>query len=177
MSGEEVDAIYVSNLTRTQQTAAPLAEARALSVTVLDGIREIEAGGLEMLSDGRSRGEYVATIFAWAKGDLTVRMPGGESCTEFFQRFDATIADIVSMGGASVVVVSHGAAIRTWVAARCENTDGTFAGTHQLDNTGLAVLESRRGHLWRMIEWHSAPLGGLELADSRAVDPTGESVE
>jgi broad specificity phosphatase PhoE len=177
LSEERVDAVYVSTLTRTQQTAAPLAESRGLPATVLDGIEEIGAGSLEMLSDRRSQGQYVATIFSWAKGDLTTRMPGGESGIDFFRRYDAAIEGIVAKGGAGVVVVSHGAAIRTWVAARCENTDGAFAGTHQLDNTGLAILESQRGRGWRMIEWHPAPIGGLGLADSRAVDPTGERVE
>jgi broad specificity phosphatase PhoE len=169
-----IGAIYVSTLTRTQQTAAPLAEALGMTPTILDGLREIAAGSLEMLDDPKSQGEYNATAFAWARGDRELRMPGGEDGVEFFTRFDAAIAGIRAGGGGTVVAVSHGAAIRTWVAARCANTDGEFAGTHTLDNTGLARLESRDHDQWELLDWQAAPVGGIQLADSRAVDPTGE---
>jgi broad specificity phosphatase PhoE len=177
LSGQEVDEISASTILRAQQTAAPLAAARSLSVNIRDGLREIEAGDLEMLSDHKSQGIYTATAFAWAKGDLQLRMPGTETGLEFFERFDAAIADILAGHHTTVVAVSHGAAIRTWVAARCENTDGSFAGSHQLDNTGVAILEGDAVRNWRLVDWRTQPLGGMHLADARAVDPAGESVE
>jgi probable phosphoglycerate mutase len=175
--GQEIDAISASTIVRTQQTAEPLAADRGITVAIRDGLREISAGSLEMLSDHESQGVYTATAFAWAKGDLELRMPGGESGHEFFQRYDAAIRDVLDSRAKVVVAVSHGAAIRTWVAARCDNTDGGFAGTHQLDNTGVAVLEGDRVHDWHLVEWQSTPLGGTGLADARAVDPTGEVLE
>ncbi|HEY1529856.1 MAG TPA: histidine phosphatase family protein [Galbitalea sp.] len=175
--GQEIDAISASTIVRTQQTAEPLAADRGITVAIRDGLREISAGSLEMLSDHESQGVYTATAFAWAKGDLELRMPGGESGHEFFQRYDAAIRDVLDSRAKVVVAVSHGAAIRTWVAARCDNTDGGFAGTHQLDNTGVAVLEGDRVHDWHLVEWQSTPLGGTGLADARAVDPTGEALE
>jgi broad specificity phosphatase PhoE len=174
---QEIDAISASTILRAQQTAAPLAAERKTTVDIRDGLREISAGSLEMLSDHTSQGVYTATAFAWAKGDLSLRMPGGETGHEFFDRFDAAIADILEDKRRTVVAVSHGAAIRTWVAARCENTDGVFAGTHQLDNTGVAILEGKDVGRWRLIEWRSTPLGGVGLADARAIDPTGEATE
>jgi broad specificity phosphatase PhoE len=181
LANETIDRIYVSTLTRTQETAHPIATALGIGVEVLDGLKEIQAGELEMMSDRRAIGEYVATIFAWAKGDLTIRMPGGESGHQFFDRFDASIAAAASAGG-TALVVSHGAAIRTWVAARCASLDGSFASSHQLDNTGLVTIES--GHRgvkldreWRLLSWHSAPIGGASLSDQNALDPTGESTE
>jgi probable phosphoglycerate mutase len=175
--GVAVSSIHASTLTRTQQTAHPLALERGLDVTILDGLKEIQAGSLEMLSDHKSQGEYVATVFAWARGDVTVRMPGGENGVEFFDRFDTAIAEVVKSGGADAVVVSHGAAIRTWVAARVDDLGGSFAGSHQLDNTGLATLESSPSHSWRLVDWHAAPIGGDALKDATAVDPTGESLQ
>ncbi len=113
------------------------------------------------------------TAFAWAGGDLDLRMPVGEDGHQFYERYDGAIAELRGSGGESVVAVSHGAAIRTWVAARCENTGGDFAGDHQLDNTGAAVLRStRRG--WVLVDWIPTPIGGGALADPRAVDPTGQ---
>ena len=176
LAGQEIDGISASTILRAQQTAAPLATERALTVEVRDGLREIEAGELEMLSDPTSQGIYTATAFAWAKGDLQLRMPGGETGLQFFERFDGAIADILAESDPTVVAVSHGAAIRTWVAARCENTEGSFAGSHQLDNTGVAILEGDEVRRWRLIDWRSEPLGGTHLADARAVDPTGEAL-
>jgi broad specificity phosphatase PhoE len=171
LADQDVDAIFVSTLTRTQQTAAPLAAARDLEPRMLDGLREIAAGDLEMLSDHKSQGIYNATAFAWAQGDLDVRMPGGENGHEFFTRFDDAIDEARASGGYAVAV-SHGAAIRTWVAARCVNTDGSFAGDHQLDNTAAAYLIEEDGR-WRLLDWHGEPVGGIALADNRAADPIG----
>ncbi|AMM20479.1 hypothetical protein AX769_10375 [Frondihabitans sp. PAMC 28766] len=138
---DEVGSLFVSTLVRTQETAAPLAASHGLTPTVLDGLKEIQAGSLEMLSDRKSQGEYNATCFAWAEGDLDVRMPGAENGHEFFARYDAAISAAVA-AARPVVVISHGAAIRTWVTGRCIDVEGGFAGTHQLLNTGLAHLES-----------------------------------
>ncbi|HEY5320062.1 MAG TPA: histidine phosphatase family protein, partial [Galbitalea sp.] len=92
-------------------------------------------------------------------------------------RYDAAIAAIVADGGSEVVAVSHGAAIRVWAAARCETAERSFAGTHQLDNTGAVTLQSVRDGRWKMLAWHSAPLGGEQLRDRSAIDPTGERTE
>ena len=176
LNGQQIDAISASTIERAQQTAAPLAADRGIAVDIRDGLREIAAGDLEMLSDHKSQGIYTATAFAWARGDLELRMPGAETGLEFFNRFDDAIGDILATKAKVIVAVSHGAAIRTWVAARCEKTNGAFAGTHQLDNTGVAILEGDRVRDWHLIEWQSAPLGGTALTDARAVDPAGEAL-
>ncbi|GAA4669705.1 histidine phosphatase family protein [Frondihabitans cladoniiphilus] len=174
-----VERLWVSTLVRTQLTAAPLAAATGLSPTVLDGLREIAAGDLEMLDDPTSQGRYDSTCLAWARGDLGVRNPGGENGHEFFRRYDDAVDTILAAGGSTVVAVSHGAAIRVWVAARCIDTGAEFAVEHQLDNTGAAVLGSvdpggRGAGRWKLDEWHAGPVGGRELHDETAEDPTGE---
>ena len=78
--GETIDSLYASTLIRTQETAAPLSDPLDLPVTILDGLREVAAGNLEMLNDPTSQGIYNATAFAWARGDLDVRTgPAGAS--------------------------------------------------------------------------------------------------
>ncbi|RKR74579.1 histidine phosphatase family protein [Frondihabitans australicus] len=184
---DDIGSIYVSTLQRTQETAAPLAAALDLTPTILDGLKEIQAGDLEMKNDETSQHEYNAMCFAWAEGDLDVRMPGGETGHGFFARYDAAVDTAVRDGRAPIAIVSHGAAIRTWVAARCADVDGGFAGTHQLLNTGLAVLESlphgdhgdesSTGRRWRLVSWRTDPIGGAELIDALAEDPTGRATE
>jgi broad specificity phosphatase PhoE len=177
LAARSLHAIYASTLVRTQQTAAPISAARGIPPVILDGLREIEAGDLEMHTDHESQGQYNATAFAWARGDLDLRMPGGETGHEFFERYDRAIEEILESGGATVLAVSHGAAIRTWVASRSRNLDGEFAGSHTLDNTGMASLRSDGYRGWDMTDWHAAPIGGPRFTDATASDPVGEGVE
>jgi probable phosphoglycerate mutase len=170
-----IDAIYVSTMLRTQLTAAPLGGARGIDVEVIDGIHEIDAGTLEGRSDEESGRAYLGTIFSWWV-DTDARIPGGENGTEFFDRFDAAIERIAAEHDGTVAVVSHGAAIRTWTARSSANIDADFSRTHQLDNTAIVVMEGSPTRGWVTTEWDRNPVGGLELADASAPDPTGETI-
>ncbi|MFI5874501.1 histidine phosphatase family protein [Streptomyces sp. NPDC051445] len=168
--GEDVEALYASTLVRTRLTAAPLATARGLDVLVRDGIREIAAGDLEMLPGGSERGElYMRTVFAWAAGDVGLRMPGGESGAEFLARYDAVVAEAAASGAGTVAMVSHGAAIRTWVAARADNVDIPFAAAHPLANTGAVVLEGTPADGWKALSW-----AGATVAPAGEAGPAGQ---
>ncbi|WP_030742821.1 histidine phosphatase family protein [Streptomyces sp. NRRL S-31] len=164
LAGEDVEALYASTLIRTQRTAAPLAAARGLEVIVRDGIRELSAGDLEMLPGHTPQAErYLRTVFAWAAGDTALRMPGGESGEEALARFDAVVAEADASGAGTVVMVSHGAAIRVWTAARADNVDVAFAAARPLENTGVVVLEGSPSDGWKALSWEGA-----------VVEPAGE---
>jgi probable phosphoglycerate mutase len=173
---EQVTSVFASTLIRTQLTARPLADERGLPVTVLDGLREIDAGDLEDRTDAASVETYLATSFAWAIGDLDRRMPGGPDGNEFFARYDDAIATVADAGSDTVAAFSHGMAIRAWAAGRAVNIDGSYASTHQLDNTGMVVLETDILGGWRLLNWMESPLGGTQMADERAIDPTGQTL-
>ena len=176
LSGEPIDAIFASTLVRTQLTAAPLADARTLDVEVRNGLHEIEAGELEMRSDMHSVRRYLETVFAWGAGELDVAMPGGGTGHDFFGRYNADLQQIADSGASSAAVVSHGAAIRVWVAANATNVAPSFAGENDLDNTGVVVVEGSFADGWTLTRWAGQPVGGAELADATAADPTGETL-
>ncbi|MFH9657726.1 histidine phosphatase family protein [Streptomyces sp. NPDC017248] len=164
LAGEDIGALYASTLVRTQRTAAPLAAARGLEVIVRDGIRELSAGDLEMLPGHSPQGErYLRTAFAWAAGDTALRMPGGESGTEALARYDAVVAEAAASGVRTVAMVSHGAAIRVWTAARAANVNVAFAAARPLENTGVIVLEGSPDDGWQVLSWEGA-----------LVEPAGE---
>ncbi|QDY89787.1 histidine phosphatase family protein [Arthrobacter sp. UKPF54-2] len=174
---EPIELLYASTLVRTQLTATPLAGSRGLEIEVLAGLREIEAGALEKLTDRESHLRYLGTVFAWAGGELDRRMPAGPSGHDFFERYDDSIARIAAASSgaddATVAVVSHGAAIRVWAGLRAANVDPGFAARHVLANTGIVALEGDPDAGWRLIHWDDSPVGGLALADPTAEDPTG----
>ena len=177
LEAETIDAIFASTLTRTQLTAAPLAARRGLAVTILGGIHEIEAGDLEMRNDHEAYRGYLGTAFAWGSGDLDVTMPGGEDGHNFFGRFNADVAEIVESGHETAVVVSHGAAIRVWVAGNATNIVPQFVGDRDLMNTGIVILEGSFDEGWTLLEWESTPVGGASAEDEAAADPTGETLD
>lgn len=179
LAGVHVDAVFASTLLRTQQTAAPLATALGLPVQIRDGIREIAAGDLEMRGDRGSVERYLATAFAWPAGNLALRMPGGESGAEMLERFDRVVAEAASGGARTVVIISHGGALRVWTAARADNVDADFAATHPLANTGIVVLDGDPVAGWHAASWEGdvvgAPGAGAAPGDrSRPAVPSAD---
>lgn len=169
-----VEQVVVSTRVRTHQTAAPTAQIQALSPLELPGIHEISAGDLEMASDETSVRSYLSTVRSWVTGDLGVRMPGGETGHEFLDRYDADVERATTGGHDTVLLVSHGAAIRTWVASRVTDAAGRPEAVQPLHNTSLVTIEGHPRTGWRLLDWHADPVGGAFLEDDAAPDPTGE---
>ena len=176
LADESIDALYASTLLRTQLTAAPLASRTGLEVRVREGIRELIAGDLEMRGDDEAVETYMTTAFAWSAGNTGLRMPGGESGAEALRRFDAVVEEAAATGAGTVAMVSHGAAIRMWTAARAENIDVHFASARPLLNTGVVILSGAPDAGWRVLHWEGRAVGG-EDSGVEAGGPAGEAVE
>lgn len=168
--GRGVDRVYASTLVRTQATAVPLAAALGLDVQVRAGLREVSAGSLEMACDHASVTAYLAAVLRWGTGDLAACVPGGEDGTQALGRFDEVVEEVAARHG-TAVVVSHGAIIRAWVAARCADVGPEAVATRELANTGAVTLTGAPGR-WRLEEWHTQPLGGVgaQAHDGAAAD-------
>lgn len=174
---EPVRTIFVSNLVRTQQTAAPLARHFGLEPIIREGLREISAGDLEMANDEDSIQTYVRTAVGWSAGDWNAQIPGSpEDGHDVIRRFSAVVSEAVDTAGDGEVpiLVSHGAIIRAWTAARCENINVEFVARNALSNTGAVVIEGRHDR-WVVTHWQEQALGGAPVEDSAtdgaAADP------
>ncbi|KAA0942981.1 histidine phosphatase family protein [Streptomyces apricus] len=176
LAGERIGALYASTLIRTQLTAAPLAARTGLEIRVRDGLRELTAGDLEMRGDASAVHTYMTTVFAWAAGDVELRMPGGENGVEALRRLDAVVEEAADSGAQTVAMVSHGAAIRMWATARADNIDVDFAAGHALDNTGVVILEGSPAAGWRARTWAGRSLGPADEKPDTS-GPTGEPVD
>ncbi|GAA5134779.1 histidine phosphatase family protein [Alloalcanivorax gelatiniphagus] len=174
IADERLDAIYVSSRVRTHQTAAPAADDRALTPVQLDGLEEIAAGDFEMHSDHDAVAGYIGSVATWLGGDLAHRMPGGETGEEFLARYDAAVRTISDAGHDAALIVSHGAALRTWVSTRMAPHPDAPPPTQPLHNTALIVLEGDADAGWQMVSWQGHPVGGELLEDPSAEDPTGD---
>jgi probable phosphoglycerate mutase len=176
-----VDQIFVSSLVRTHQTAAPLAHMLGVEPQVLPGLREIYAGDFNMRDDHDAIAGYIGVVADWIEGRYDARMPGGESGHEFLQRYDESVAEIhralLEAGQESALVVSHGAALRTWVSARVPGVESHAKATDPLHNTACIELVGDPDGGWRIDAWHSEPVGGAYLDDLTAPDPTGQATD
>lgn len=148
-----VQAIYASNLVRTQQTAAPLAQTVGVPITILDGLREISAGDYEMASFTMTDevNAYQSTLMKWATGDLLAKVPGGENAIEFFERYDDAISHIAASQAQHALAVSHGAALRVWATARIRGFAEEIGHAH-LDNTGVIIADGDPEAGWSLVD-------------------------
>ena len=169
-----IERLFASTMVRTQITAAPLATALGIEPVVLPGLREIEAGDLQGKRDQVSVQMYISTVHAWSAGDRSARMPGAESGDEFFARYDDAVRQVLASGVQVAAVFSHGAAIRTWASAVSQNTPDEFGTQRHLENTGIVEVEGSFEDGWRLVDWEGEPVGGEQLIDRTAQDPTGE---
>lgn len=112
---KKVDAIYASPLERARETAAPIARARGLKVTVERGLLECDFGdwtGAELKALAK-KPEW-GTVQRYPSG---FRFPNGESFVEMSGRIcDAAVKLRTRHPGGVVVAVSHADPIKAAVA-------------------------------------------------------------
>lgn len=175
LAGEQIAAIYVSTMVRTQLTAAYLAAELELETIERAGLREIGAGDLEMRADAASVYRYLSIVYNWTRGALEERIPGGESGAEFLARFDGVLDEAAREHPTTVVIISHGAAIRAWASLRATNLPVDFIMHNPLHNTGMVIAVGHPESGWIIESFMGAAIGG-DAVDSAASGPAGEDV-
>ncbi len=122
LSSEDIEAIYVSTLTRTHQTAAPLAKRLGIDPIIEPGFREVFLGEAEggLLRLRIAQGDPVALRVA-ETGEWGL-IPGAETSDQLTARCsEAANRVAIDNQGGLVVVVCHGGVIASLLsyAAHC----------------------------------------------------------
>ena len=151
------DGVYASTLIRTQETATPTAQALGEPVTVLPGLREIEAGQYEGAPEADIRQTYFVAPAQWLQGHRNARIPGSVDGNEFEARFNEAVQRIYDSGQQNPVAFSHSAAIMFWVLMTVRNPDLSLLSTKPLPNVGRVVLTGNPSDGWTLTEWDAAP--------------------
>ncbi len=156
-------ALVSSRALRARQTAGHLEEATGVAVQVLDNLHEVQAGEFEDRTDKEAHDIFKRVFHAWHDGDLSQHLPGGETGQQVLDRYVPVLTELRHKylhhnGSGTVVVVSHGAAIRL-VAKTLAGVDGTFAANNHLDNTETVELIPKHGGGWECVRWakHTPP--------------------
>lgn len=150
------DGIYASPLIRTQETATPTAQALGEAVTVLPGLREIEAGQYEGTPEADIPQTYFAAPRRWLQGDRSARIPGSVDGNEFDARFDAAVQQIYDSGEQNPVAFSHSAAIMFWMLMNVRNVPSQLTAK-PLPNVGRVVITGNPSGGWTLTDWDADP--------------------
>jgi broad specificity phosphatase PhoE len=121
LADEPITAIYASPTLRTLQTAAPLAAAHQLDVSVLPGLTEGGIGSAEGSTDPEVRARAAEVLRQWiVDEDLDQRVADGESGHEVVARVTAAFEGIArDHDGETVVVVAHTGCLTTALSRLC----------------------------------------------------------
>jgi hypothetical protein len=177
LAGNGIDEIYASTMIRSQETAAPLAEALNLPIHVLPGLNEIDAGIFEGMpvnvGDLPLGGAlYLLAPLAWTLGlDFVPQLgstidPNGIAFDESFSGAVQSIYDGSVGTDASTItdaVFSHEGAIAIWTLMNVDNPDFSvvlqeFLNTGELlPYTGQVVVDGSPGD-WTLVSWDGTPV-------------------
>lgn len=135
---ERIDAIYVTTLQRTHQTAAPLAAALGLTTTVVPDLREVHLGDWE---GGLFRVKAAANDPLFERMHAEQRwdvIPGAEPAHDFRARTQRGLRTIVAAHpGGRVVAVVHGGVIGDLMAVASGGNGFAFNSS---DNASIGEL-------------------------------------
>ncbi|MGB6761431.1 histidine phosphatase family protein [Mycobacterium sp.] len=158
LSRNNFDAIYVSDMVRTQETAAPLAHALGKRVEPpLSGLNEIGAGWYNNTPTKRADLTYLLAPADWLNGDLQDAVPGSISGNEFNDQFTAAVQKIykaaIDSGKTKPVAFSHAEAIMYWTLINVKNPKDSLATSHPLPNLGRVVITGSPAMGWTLVDW------------------------
>lgn len=161
--------IISSDLRRAADTAAALAGLSSMDVSYDVRLRETDAGEWQGLSFAAIDEQFADDNAAWRGGDPEVRAGGAENRIEVGQRMLAAVTDAVARIAPSetLVVVSHGGAIRAALAALMglpPERWGALAGLSNCHWSEVHEVVGRSGALfsWQLTE-HNVGLGSLPV--------------
>ncbi|MCS4484258.1 histidine phosphatase family protein [Gleimia sp. 6138-11-ORH1] len=143
--GAAPEVLYVSPLTRALQTAAAITAQFGIEAIEMPGIREIDAGDLEMSTAEADIYTYLHTLHAWIRGNRDVQMPGGEDGHTVFKRFSESIGSALNAaleaGQETVVFVCHGALCRFIASSLSSQITAELVASFPMNNASTTVLK------------------------------------
>jgi len=115
---ERVDAIYASDLQRAMVTAETIAKQFGLSVQAEPAFRELSFGDWEGLTYQQIVDKWEDAMANFLQHPDILEIPGGESFPAVQKRAVKRLNELIEKhDGQTIVVVAHGAVLRTLLAA------------------------------------------------------------
>ena len=153
---ERISRVWTSDMARAVQTGEIVAAALGVDVVVRTGLREFGVG--DAAGTTGDPDPFAETFAAWLGGDLTARIPGGESGEDVVERYTAVLDEIADAHrGESVLVVSHGGVMCMALSAMARNLALSHSRDLPMPNCGVVALEGDADG-WVARSWADRPL-------------------
>ncbi|PZG16844.1 histidine phosphatase family protein [Nonomuraea aridisoli] len=144
LAAESIDAVYVSTLRRTSQTAAPLAARLGLTPMVEPDLREVHLGEWEgglfrqRVAEGHPIAQRMSAEERW---DV---IPGAEPAAAFSERVRKVLARLAAAHpDQRIAVVTHGGVIAEALAIATGSRPFAFLGADNASVSHLVLTEAR----------------------------------
>jgi len=146
LAGEPLDALFVTGLSRTVQTAGPLAERLGIEPVTITDLREVKLGdweGGEFRIRAQSGDPIAMRAIAEENWEL---IPGAETMAELAERVARGIGSIVEATGpdASAAAVVHGGIIGEICRQATDSRPFAFVHSDNCSISRLVVLPDGR---------------------------------
>jgi probable phosphoglycerate mutase len=156
LAPERISRVWTSDMARAVQTGEIVAAALGADVVVRTGLREFGVGHAAGTTGDPD--PFAETFAAWLDGDLTARIPGGESGEDVVRRYTAVLEEIADAHrGESVLVVSHGGVMCMALSAVSRNLALSHSRDVPMPNCGVVALEGDADG-WVARSWADQPL-------------------
>ncbi|HET6920015.1 MAG TPA: histidine phosphatase family protein [Jiangellaceae bacterium] len=155
----EPDLLVSSDLKRTRDTIAALAEITGKPIQLDPRLRETFAGDWQGLTGGEIASRYPEEYKAWRAGDPVLRVGGGETRQDVAERMAAAVRDIAAKlaDDGLAVLTTHGGAARLGIAALIGMALERFTNIGGLSNGSWSMLrDTDQG--WVLVEHNAGTL-------------------
>lgn len=168
LAQEPVAAVYASNLTRTSQTAQPLANRLELEIKIEPDVREVFLGEFEGGHLRQHMAEEHPQAVAMRADREWGRIPGAETNAELMARTAGAVARIAAAHQDELVAVfCHGGVIGAVLGHAAGVNPFTFNGSRHTGISHLVITPDRwtirafndGGHAGHLLGDHQVPQG------------------
>ena len=153
------DLLISSDLRRTRDTMAALAEITGKPLQLDERLRETFAGEWQGLTGAEIASRYPEEYKAWRAGDPLLKVGGGETRQDVAERMAAAVRDIAARlaDDGLAVLTTHGGAARLGIAALIGMPLERFTNIGGLSNGSWSMLrDTDQG--WVLVEHNAGTL-------------------
>jgi len=133
---EKVSVVYSSGLKRALETAELIAKTHNLKVKEDERLNETDFGQWEGMTFKQIQKRYPGLAKKFLSNLLKLKIPGGESFSEFKNRISASLKEILAEEQGNVVIIAHGGVNRVII---CELLKIPFSHLWQIKQDGGAI--------------------------------------
>lgn len=143
-----IDAVYSSDLIRTQTTAKAIYVPKGLPLVTKPRLREISLGVWEDNTWGALEYESPKAMYAFNNDPANCRIQGGESYAEVSDRMVSAVTELAERhDGQTIALISHGDAIRLLLAHALKLPMNEISRIPFCDNTAVSRLQVEKGRM------------------------------